>query len=350
MAGNFSMNCDKVKCCLNETGMNCTSKHCHDNSRGLTTTKFVVLITFHVILAVAALFGNYLMLRAFQKFQSLRTASNVILASLSIADGLLGIPSILDIIHLNLCSAGGEHNWSCILKKISASSTFLLMSVIILHLALISLERSIAVRFALRYHIIVTNRRALIVSIAMWLWAVVVIIVFPKVLKASSEDFEQLRQAMNPYSKIPKGPPNHGPPPLTEGYLVFQMISLLVIPLFIILCSYSYIFIVSNGHRKQIREQADISGLPQRIKLEMKGARTLAVVIAVCLLSIIPLLVVTCLRFFGKLSECGHPERRHYKFIFYNVAIALNAICNPLIYGWKNKEFRRAFVKVLKCA
>ena len=344
MASNFSIDCDKEKFCLNETGMNCTSK----NSRGLKTTKFVVLITFHLIVAVAALFGNYLMLRAFHKFQNLRTASNVILASLSIADGLLGIPSILDIIYLSL-SVDAE-NRSGILRKMSASSTFLLMSVIILHLALISLERSIAVRFALRYHIIVTNRRALIVSIAMWLWAVVVIIVFPKVLKASSDDFEQLRQAMNPYSETRKEPPNDGPPPLTQGYLVFQMITLLVIPLFIILCSYSYIFIVSNMHRKQIREQADISGLQQRIKHEMKGARTLAVVIAVCLLSIIPLLVVTCLRFFGKLSECGHPERRPYKFIVYDVATGLNAICNPLIYGWKNKEFRRAFVKVLKCA
>ena len=348
MASNFSIDCDKERFCLNESGMNCTSERWHDNSRGLKTTKFVVLITFHVIVAVAALFGNYLMLRAFHKFQNLRTASNVILASLSIADGLLGIPSILDIMHLSL-SVGTEHR-SGILRKISASSTFLLMSIIILHLALISLERSIAVRFALRYHIIVTNRRALIVSIAMWLWAVVVIIVFPKVLKASSDDFEQLRQAMNPYSETRKEPPNGGPPPLTQGYLVFQMITLLVIPLFIILCSYSYIFIVLNRHRKQIRKQADISGLPQRIKHEMKGARTFAVVIAVCLLSIIPLLVVTCLRFFGKLSECDHPKRKHYKFIFYNVAIGLNAICNPLIYGWKNKEFRRAFVKVLKCA
>ena len=341
------MSCNRGKCCYNETKMNVTPKVCLEG-HGLTKAESIIMITFHVILAVAAVFGSYLILRAFHKLHSLRTASNVILASLSIADGLLAIPSVLDVVHLNL--RFGDGHWSCILRNISSCSSFFLLSVIILHLALISLERSIAVRFALRYHIIVTNRRALIVSIAMWLWAVVVIIVFPKVLKASSDDFEQLRQAMNPYSETRKEPPNDGPPPLTQGYLVFQMITLLVIPLFIILCSYSYIFIVSNSHRKQIREQADISGLPQRIKHEMKGARTLAVVIAVCLLSIIPLLVVTCLRFFGKLSECGHPKRKHYKFIFYNVAIGLNAICNPLIYGWKNKEFRRAFVKVLKCA
>ena len=182
----------------------------------------------------------------------------------------------------------------------------------------------------------------------MWLWAAAVMIVFLQVLKASIDDFEQLRQAMNPCSKTPEGPPNRDMPPLTKGYLIFLLITLLVIPLVIILWSYSYIFIVSLKNGRQIREQADISGLP-RIKHEMKANRTLAVVIAVCLLGIIPLLVVTCLRFFGKLSECGHPERRPYKFIVYDVATGLNAICNPLIYGWKNKEFRRAFVKVLKC-
>ena len=103
------------------------------------------------------------------------------------------------------------------------------MSVIILHLALISLERSIAVRFALRYHIIVTHRRALIVSIAMWLWAAAVLFVVPQVLKASIDDFEQFRQAMNPYSKTPEVPPNRDLPPLTKGYLIFLLITLLVI-------------------------------------------------------------------------------------------------------------------------
>ena len=78
--------------------MNGTSKLCLEGC-GLTKTESIIMIKCHVILAVAALFGSYLMLRAFHKFHSLRTASNVILASLSIADGLLAIPSVLDIIH-----------------------------------------------------------------------------------------------------------------------------------------------------------------------------------------------------------------------------------------------------------
>ena len=81
---------------------------------------------------------------------------------------------------------------------------------------------------------------------------------------------------------------------------------MLVIPLVIILCSYGYIFIVSYKQRKNIRGQNNIPGMATAIKHEMKGASTLAIGVVVCCLSIIPLVVVAGLQFFGELSECGH--------------------------------------------
>ena len=135
----------------------------------------------------------------------------------------------------------------------------------------------------------------------------------------------------------------------TRWHLVFTAASMFLVPFLIILCSYTYIFIVSYKQRQHVREQGrDVPGMPT-IKHQMKGARTLAIVVALCLLSIIALLVVTSLRiFFGKLlGGRGHkmlPEK-----IVYDVAMFLNAICNPLIYGWKNEEFRNAFRKMLKC-
>ena len=68
-----------------------------------------------------------------------------------------------------------------------------------------------------------------------------------------------------------------------------------LVPFLIILCSYTYIFIVSYKHRQFVRGQGrDITGMPT-IKHHMKGAHTLAIVVALCLLSIIALLVVTSL-------------------------------------------------------
>lgn len=59
----------------------------------------ISLINFHMILAALAVFGSYLVIRAFHKFLRLRTQSNRILVSLSVADGLLASSFILDAIH-----------------------------------------------------------------------------------------------------------------------------------------------------------------------------------------------------------------------------------------------------------
>ena len=134
--------------------------------------EFILLLNVHGFITIVALLGSYFVLRAFHKFRNLRTASNNILVSLSIADGLLAIPLILDIIHL--CLKYSDTDCPRILKEVYGTITLFLLSVIVLHLTLLSSERFIAIKFALRYQAIVTKRRARNVSIAMWLWALFV--------------------------------------------------------------------------------------------------------------------------------------------------------------------------------
>ena len=55
------------------------------------------MLNVHGFITIIALLGSYFVLRASHKFRNLRTASNN-MVSLSIADGLLAIPLILDII------------------------------------------------------------------------------------------------------------------------------------------------------------------------------------------------------------------------------------------------------------
>ena len=315
---------------------NCKTDH------PLPKWKFILLLNVHGIITIIALLGSYLVLRAFHKFRNLRTASNNILVSLSIADGLLAIPLILDIIHLCLKYSG--RHCPRILKEVYGTITLFLLSVIVLHLTLLSLERFIAIKFALRYQAIVTKRRARIVSIAMWLWALVVNVAVPEVLqRATGKDFKKLRRQMTANN-------NTSQVLHIRWHLVFQAVSMFLVPLLIILCSYTYIFIVCYKQRQLLRKQdSDIPGMPT-VKHHMKGARTLAIVVALCLLSIIALLVVTSLRVFRGKSHGGcHHQMFRLRKIVYDVAMFLNAICNPLIYGWKNEEFRNAFRKMLKC-
>ena len=295
----------------------------------------------HGIITIVAVLGSYFVLRAFQKFRNLRAASNNILVSLSIADGLLAIPLILDIIKLCLDYNGGNPPRIC---EIGGTVTLFLLSVIVLHLTLMSSERFIAIKFALRYQAIVTKRRARIVSIVMWLWALFVFVAVPKVLqKATGKDFREFGTKMNADCNTSQGL-------RIKWHLAFQAVSIFLVPLLTILCSYTYIFIVSYKQRQLVKEQGRDIPAMTTVKHHMKGAHTLAIVVALCLLSIIALLVVTSLRIFRGTSLGGYRHQMHIlQNIVYDVAMFLNAICNPLIYGWKNEEFRNAFRKMLKC-
>ena len=129
--------------------------------------QFILTLNVHGIITIAALLGSYFVLRAFLKFRNLRTACNNILVSLSIANGLLAIPSTLEIIQLCLVYNVGHR--SRILTEVGGTVTLFLLSVIVLHLTLVSSDGFIAIKYAQRYHSIVTKRRARTVSIAMWL-------------------------------------------------------------------------------------------------------------------------------------------------------------------------------------
>ena len=324
---------------------NCKTDH------PLPKWKFILLLNVHGIITIIALLGTYFVLRAFHKFRNLRTASNNILVSLSIADGLLAIPLILDIIQLCLKynAAIRPHMRMHILKEVDGTITLFLLSVIVLYLTLMSSERFIAIKFALRYQAIVTKRRARIVSIAMWLWALVVNVAVPEVLQTTTgKDHRKYHRHLNTHECNTTHNTNqvHS----TRWHLVFTAASMFLVPFLIILCSYTYIFIVSYKQRQFVRGQGrDITRMPT-IKHHLKGARTLAIVVALCLLSIIALLVVTSLRVFRGKSHGGcHHQMFRLRKIVYDVAMFLNAICNPLIYGWKNEEFRNAFRKMLKC-
>ena len=317
-----------------------------------SSTEQVIFFSIQVVVIIICLCGNFLLIRAFCKFSNLRTASNVIVMSLCVADILIPVSLILHMMKRGLKKHGSNDEIKLFCKA-STSSSFFLTLVIIFHLVLISVDRFVAIKFSLRYHSILTHRRALIASIAMWLWAALITLVLPQILKAIHDGaaFESLMHAFHPCLRAPDQRPNSIP---GQAYAIF-MITQLGIPLVIILCSYSYIFIVSFKHRNRIAAQNDASRI-LILKQELKGARVLAITVALCLLSILPLLIFMSLRTFGKLPDnCDHLP--HYGFrlmrikkIAYIVAMSMNAICNPLIYGLGNQQVRRALRRMFKGA
>ena len=296
----------------------------------------VVFVSLYAILTIGTIFGNLLVITAFWKFSNLRTVSNSILVSLSVADMLMAVVFVLHITKI----LGPKTSHTLCNATTMLNLTF--NSIIILHLALISVERFIAVKFSLRYQSIVTNRRALIASIVVWLWGIGVSMVFPQPLKADGfETFAEFLGALTPCFDHFNNKPFILQSNSVKAYLVFLVMTLLVVPIGIVVISYSYIFNVACKQRKQISQEE--GNLQVSMKREMKAARTVAVVVGLCLASFVPLLVILCLRVLT--STIVRPQYLYGTYF----AASLNALWNPLIYCWRNESFRTNVKGLLTC-
>ena len=295
-----------------------------------------VFVSLYALLTIGTIFGNLLVTTAFYKFSNLRTVSNSILVSLSVADMLMAVVFVLHI--TNILGAKTSHRFCDATSMLNLSFN----SIIILHLALISVERFIAVKFSLRYQSMVTHRRALIASIAVWLWGIGVSMVFPHPLKADGfETFEEFLGALTPcFDHFNTDKPFILQSNSVKAYLIFLLMTLLVVPIAIVVISYSYIFNIAYKQRKQISHE---DNLQASMKREMKAARTVAIVVGLCLASFVPLLVILYLRVLTSTKV-----RPQYLYGTY-FAASLNALWNPLIYCWRNESFRTNVKRLLTC-
>ena len=215
--------------------MNSTGPPDGDIKREISTAAEVGFVLMYALLTVGTIFGNLLVIRAFIKFTNLRTASNSILVSLSVVDLLMIIVFILNI--LTALSAEPRQTLCTMRSMLNLLFDF----IIILHLALISVDRFIAVKFALRYRTIVSNRRAVIAIIVVWVWAILISHAFPETLKIDgAKTFHQFFLSLAPCIarlKREKQPFNRSHS--IKAYLCFLVLAPLVVPLAIVTISYS---------------------------------------------------------------------------------------------------------------
>ena len=230
----------------------------------------------------------------------------------------------------------------CIGKSILS---FSLNANFILHLALISVERVIANKFALRYHAIVTIRRALFVSIGVLMLAILLTIVFPQALKVDGrQTFREFLGGLTTclFRRREKDFfPNSNSVMI---YLTFLVAALLFLPISTVVISYGYIFKVASRQQRRVQDVHTVQQVTLTMKRKMKAASTVAIVVGLCFTSFVPLLLILCLHF---LSESVDITKTQLNFAF--MAPSLNASWNPLIYCWRSQHFKEGFARLLKC-
>ena len=185
------------------------------------------------------------------------------------------------------------------------------------HLTLISMERFVAIKYTFRYQTIVTGFHLKVAVVSSW-----VISGCPSILQSLSDEFEIIIR-------------------------VSGFISLCVNILLIVFCHLS-VYFVTRRHEKQIKcEQVSPQAAADFAK-EKKALKTTRIIIMALLLCFIPLIVYNLLLnvFFKGNSNIANVIVLSYPVVV--SVISLNSLCNPFIYCYRNKSFRKTCKELLK--
>ena len=280
-----------------------------------------------IVVAVLSIATNNLVCIVFLLYRQLRLIRHYFVINLAVADIL--IAAIL----IPLFVAAQLTTDNILLYRCQIVLDIACGTASILCLAMISLERYVAVKYSLYYHAIVTQRKAVFCMVFIWVYSLVV----------SCAAFLSL-------IKEPEDGKDESCLFVGREYVTFITLASFVFPVAIMVFAYWNIFRVARTHARRIESQSmpndlAVSGNSKRgIKRELKGAKTLTVIMGTHFICWSPLFI-----FFLVYTYC--PSCRGKPMYVVNYVILFlrycNSFANPLIYSGINKQFRAGIKRFL---
>ncbi|XP_077017532.1 alpha-1D adrenergic receptor [Tamandua tetradactyla] len=319
-----------------------------------------VFLAAFILTAVA---GNLLVILSVACNRHLQTVTNYFIVNLAVADLLLSTTVLPFSATMEVLGFWAFGRAFC---DVWAAVDVLCCTASILSLCTISVDRYVGVRHSLKYPAIMTERKA--AAILALLWAVALVVSVGPLLGW----------------KEPV-PPDERFCGITEeaGYAVFSSVCSFYLPMAIIVVMYCRVYVVARSTTRSLeagvkRERGKASDVVLRIHCrgagptthgahaarsakghnfrsslsvrllkfsrEKKAAKTLAIVVGVFVLCWFPFFFVLPL---GSLFPQLKPSESVFKVIFW--LGYFNSCVNPLIYPCSSREFKRAFLRLLRC-
>ena len=245
---------------------------------------------------------NTLVIFAIKTRRPLQSNYNILLACLAATDMVVGLVSqplfiAQEIYYLSGASLADY----CDFYK-TAVFFYMFPSVeSLLMLALLSIERYIAMKYSLRYSSLVTTPRLTIVVFCSWIISVIPVIFHPI--------------------------------PATHLFAKWFIYVTVMPAILIIVYCHTTVYFVSRRHMKRIKtEQLPSEGKTKFLE-ERKAFKTTSIIIALVFLSYVPILT------YGILKD-----------ILRDIVVScvfLNSLINPFVYCWRKKDLRKVIVELL---
>ena len=275
----------------------------------------VFLIIMNIITAPVTSLLNGLVIIAVKRKLRLKTKSSIALACLATTDWFMGVIGQPMFIALNIVVLQDESSYTyCLIKQLSIAVLTVLGRATNLHLALMYLDRYIAIKHPYRYTNMVTATRLLCSSAFVWIVALLSTATsfLPKKLLAS--------QLSNVNAVI-----------ISSGVAI------------IIFCQV-VLYYETRRHEKQIAANQVSEDNKRKFLTEKKALKLTTTVLFVLVLTYLPLMLVFILYRISFIASLNAVRISTAIGIF---LILLNSLINPVIYCIRTRQFRIAFTEIL---
>ena len=256
----------------------------------------IAIFLINVVLSFTALLGNSAILITISKTSSLHSASNILLSSLAVSD--LGVGLVVQPLFAALFIGNGLNS----AVYFNTVSSYMLCTVSFFTVTAIAVDRLLALQLHLRYEAVVTQFRATVVIICIWVLSGLFIILW-----------------------------------------LFNLdMFLKVVPVVIITTLagnrvvYLKIYLIVRRHQRQIQQQQQNNPNILNYRRFIRSALNTFLVFIILLCCYMPYSVIVGMALHGGVFFSSNLYITTITLLF------LNSSLNPLFYSWRDREIRTA--------
>ena len=278
----------------------------------LVTASIIFISIFNLIASPCTIVLNAMVMIAVKTSPRLKSNYHILLASLAGTDlmtGGLAQPLVVAAQIYRLSGNSADFYQVCLLDNISRIISVLCITASILHLMLLSVERYVTITYPYKYLEIITKRRLISSAVFVWSFAALTVALSVKDI-------------------------------FTFSFRAFTMVFSISILVFFQIAVYRE----ARIQMRKIKSQQVSREAREVFFKEKKAMNTTTVIIGVVLFSFLPII----LQRFMFISLLSSPAIKLVTEYACRSLVLCNSVCNPLIYCARNREFRKAFERLLR--